>query len=81
MKFEIFQLKKSVDTKTLVDFYYSEKNGIGGNWRLEHPDFPTKEELKAREEKMKSSNISIIRLDLVLYTKCFFGILEIRKKL
>ncbi|CCD71815.1 CUE domain-containing protein [Caenorhabditis elegans] len=54
-------LKKSVDTKTLVDFYYSEKNGIGGNWRLEHPDFPTKEELKAREEKMKSSNISIIR--------------------
>nr|pir hypothetical protein T03D3.5 - Caenorhabditis elegans [Caenorhabditis elegans] len=59
-------LKKSVDTKTLVDFYYSEKNGIGGNWRLEHPDFPTKEELKAREEKMKSSNISIIRQKVIL---------------
>lgn len=59
-----YMMKKSVDTKCLVDFYYNEKNKIGGNWRIEHDDpEETPEEIAEREQKMIDAGISIIVRD------------------
>ncbi|CAL2043200.1 unnamed protein product [Caenorhabditis brenneri] len=54
-----------VDNKTLVDFYYSEKNKLDGNWHLEHEDEEpmTSEERIELQEKMARSGIKIARRD------------------
>uniref|UniRef100_A0A1I7V277 CUE domain-containing protein n=1 Tax=Caenorhabditis tropicalis TaxID=1561998 RepID=A0A1I7V277_9PELO len=54
-------MQKTVSSQTLVDFYYREKNKIGGNWRLEHDDPEETPESKAEfEEKLKTAGISFV---------------------
>ncbi|EFO94940.1 hypothetical protein CRE_08731 [Caenorhabditis remanei] len=59
------KFRKVADNKTLVDFYYNEKNKIDGNWRLERDDrVPmTSEERVEMQERMASCGIYIRRRD------------------
>lgn len=58
------QLAEVVDSKTLVNFYYQEKNKIFGNWRLNNfGEEDTPEERVFLEERMKSAGISLIIRD------------------
>ncbi|KAF1752963.1 hypothetical protein GCK72_019518 [Caenorhabditis remanei] len=55
------QLKQSVDTKTIIDFYYSEKNKLHGNWRLNTVDeIETPEEKERMEERMKATGLRFV---------------------
>uniref|UniRef100_A0A1I7V2J4 Fork-head domain-containing protein n=1 Tax=Caenorhabditis tropicalis TaxID=1561998 RepID=A0A1I7V2J4_9PELO len=62
---------KVVNNKTLVNFYYNEKNKIGGNWRLENDEQRPmeSEERIALAKKMQASGIRVGRRDLTTYYK------------
>uniref|UniRef100_A0A8R1I4C3 Uncharacterized protein n=1 Tax=Caenorhabditis japonica TaxID=281687 RepID=A0A8R1I4C3_CAEJA len=56
--------KGVVDTKTLVDFYYKEKNKIGNNWRMERSEVSAvDEDERDLSERMAKNNISIVIRD------------------
>ncbi|CAL2044046.1 unnamed protein product [Caenorhabditis brenneri] len=57
-------MKGAVDTRTLVDFYYKEKNKLGGNWRMEYDDPPeTAESKEELERRMNNAGITIVARD------------------
>ncbi|ULT87028.1 hypothetical protein L3Y34_006647 [Caenorhabditis briggsae] len=58
------QFGAQCNNKALVDFYYSEKNKIGGNWRLENDEEPmTSEQRIELQEKMISGGVRVQRRD------------------
>ncbi|PIC23823.1 hypothetical protein B9Z55_017386 [Caenorhabditis nigoni] len=58
------QFGAQCNNKALVDFYYSEKNKIGGNWRLENDEEPmTSKQRIELQEKMISGGVRVQRRD------------------